>query len=152
MVGNSVTITKITSASVSSPQPAKAEASGIIEAKASTSQMKQATPPPTAAAAKSTLSATVNNSVFYNAINDEIIHFGSELAALHSRVNGIIIQVSNIIADALIIRFVCFTMLLPVFSSSPICIQVSLPLIFHLVISISHPCVKFLLLFCCLLP
>jgi hypothetical protein len=116
MVGNSVTITKIPSASVPSTQSAKAEALGMLEAKVPTSQMKQATPPPTAAPAKPTMSPTVNSSVFYNAINDEVVHFGSELAALHSRVKGITVEVSNIISDVLVIRVVCLTSLFPVFS------------------------------------
>ena len=54
--------------------------------------MKQATPPTAAAPTK----PAVNNSVFYNAINEEIVHFDSELAALRSRVNGLSVEVSNI--------------------------------------------------------
>jgi hypothetical protein len=126
MVGNSITVTKIPSASVPSTQSAKAETSGMLEVKVPTSQMKQATSPPTAAPAKPAMSPTVNNTVFYNAINDEVVHFGSELAALRSRVNGISVQVSNIIMHAPILRFVCFTMLLPVFSTSPSSILISL--------------------------
>lgn len=126
-VDNSITVTKIPSASVPSSQSAKAEAPGMLEAKVPTSQMKQATPPPTAAAAKPTVSQTVNNSVFYNAINDEVVHFGNELAALRSRVNGINVQVSNI-TDILILRFVCFTSLLPLFSTFLSFILISLDL------------------------
>jgi hypothetical protein len=114
-VDNSITVTKIPSASVLSSQSAKAEAPGMLEAKVPTSQVKQATPPPTAAPAKPPVSQTVNNSVFYNAINVEVVHFGNELAALRSRVNGINVQVSNIITDILILRFVCFTLLHPLF-------------------------------------
>lgn len=144
MVGNSISITKIPSPSVPSTQSAKAEAPGILEAKVPTSQMKQATPPPTAAPAKSTMSSAVNNSVFYNAINDEVVHFSSELTALRSRVNGINVQVSNFSTDVLILRFVSFTLLLPFPSTSPSYILIRL--ISHLVVSISYPCVKFLLL------
>lgn len=95
IVGSSITVSKIPSASVSSTQSAKAEAPGMLEAKVPTSQMKQATPPPTAAPAKPIMSPAVNNSVFYNAINDEVVHFGSELVALRSRVNGINVQVGT---------------------------------------------------------
>ncbi|PNF32473.1 hypothetical protein B7P43_G04906 [Cryptotermes secundus] len=94
-VDNSVTVTKIPSASVLSSQSAKTEAPGVLEDKVPTSQMKQVTPPPTAAPAKPAVSQTVNNSVFYNAINDEVVHFGNELAALRSRVNGINVQVGT---------------------------------------------------------
>lgn len=100
----------------------------MLEDKVPTSQLKQITPPPTAAPAKPAVSQTVNNSVFYNAINDEVVHFGNELAALRSRVNGINVQVSNIITDILILRFVCFTLQLPHLSTSLSCILISLDL------------------------
>jgi hypothetical protein len=135
LVGNSVTVTEIPPESVPSTQSPKAEARGVLEAEVSRSQMKQATPPPTAAPAKPTMSPTVNNSVFYNAINEEIVHFGRELTALRSRANGIAVQVSNIITDVPIVRFMRLALLLPVFSSSSICILVSLHLIFHFIIT-----------------
>lgn len=94
MVGSSVTITKVPSA-VSLTQPAKDEAP-ILEVKLPAhSQMKQATSP--AATTPSKPSVPVNDSVFYNAINEEVVHFECELAALRSRVSEINVEVSNFI-------------------------------------------------------
>jgi len=93
MFGSSVTITKVPPAAVPSTQSVRVEAP--TSDKLSTSnQMKQAALLSAAAPAK----PAVNNSVFYNAINEEIVHFDSELAALRSRVNGLIVEVSNICA------------------------------------------------------
>lgn len=91
MFGSSVTITKVPPAAVTSTQSVRVEAPSS-DVKLPTHNQKQATPPSAAAPAK----PAVNNSVFYNAINEEIVHFDSELAALRSRVNGLSVEVSNI--------------------------------------------------------
>lgn len=92
MFGSSVTITKVPPAAVPSTQSVRVEAPTSDVKLPTHNQMKQATPPTAAAPAK----PAVNNSVFYNAINEEIVHFDSELAALRSRVNGLSVEVSNI--------------------------------------------------------
>lgn len=92
MFGSSVTITTVPPAAVPSTQAVKVEAPTSDVKLPTHNQMKQATPPTAAAPAK----PAVNNSVFYNAINEEIVHFGSELAALRSRVNGLVVEVSNV--------------------------------------------------------
>lgn len=90
--GNSVTITKVPPAAVPSTQLVRVEAPTSDVKLPTHNQVKQATPPTPAAPAK----PVINNSVFYNAINEEIVHFDSELAALRSRVNGLSVEVSNI--------------------------------------------------------
>jgi len=92
MFGSSVTITKVPPAAVPSTQSVRVEAPTPDVKLPTHNQVKQATPPTAAAPAK----PAVNNSVFYNAINEEIVHFDSELAALRSRVNGLSVEVSNI--------------------------------------------------------
>lgn len=92
MFGSSVTITKVPPATVPSTQSVRVEAPTSDVKLPTHNQMKQATPPTAAAPTK----PAVNNSVFYNAINEEIVHFDSELAALRSRVNGLSVEVSNI--------------------------------------------------------
>ncbi|KAJ4442243.1 hypothetical protein ANN_12109 [Periplaneta americana] len=67
-----VTITKVP------PAPPKSEAPAM--------DTKQATP---------VTKPAVNNSVFYNAINEEVVHFGRELAELRARISGISVQVGT---------------------------------------------------------
>ncbi|XP_069698621.1 nuclear pore complex protein Nup214 [Periplaneta americana] len=67
-----VTITKVP------PAPLKSEAPAV--------DTKQATP---------VTKPAVNNSVFYNAINEEVVHFGRELAELRARISGISVQVGT---------------------------------------------------------
>ena len=97
MFGTSVTVTKVPAAAVPSTQSVRIEAPTSDVKLPTHNQMKQATSMTPAAAAK----PTVNNSVFYNAINEEIVHFDSEMAALRSRVNGINVEVSNIFVGCL---------------------------------------------------
>lgn len=92
MFGSSVTITKVPPAAVPSTQSVRVEAPTSDVKLPTHNQMKQAASPTAAAPPK----PAVNNSVFYNAINEEIVHFGGELAALCSRVNGLSVEVSDI--------------------------------------------------------
>lgn len=94
MVGSSVTITKVPSP-VSLTHPAKDEAPAFEVQLPAHGQTKQASS--SAATALSKPAVPVNDSVFYNAINEEVSHFECELAALHFRVNEINVQVSNFI-------------------------------------------------------
>jgi type II secretory ATPase GspE/PulE/Tfp pilus assembly ATPase PilB-like protein len=114
-----ITTTKVPSASVTSTQLAKVEAPTLEVKLPTESQVKQSSPPTAAAPAKPAMSPTVNNNIFYNAINEEVIHFERELAALRSRVNGITVQVSNIIMDVLMFVICHFTILFPVYFFLP---------------------------------
>jgi hypothetical protein len=114
MVSSSVTVTKVP-CTVSLTQPAKDD-TPILEVKLpAPSQMKQATSSAAAAPSKATL--PVNDSVFYNAINEEVVHFGCELAALRSRVNEINVQVSNFIIYIPILTIHHITVLFPICSA-----------------------------------
>lgn len=117
MAGSSVSITKVPSA-VPLTQPAKDETPTLDVKLTTHNQTKQATSP--TATAPSKPAVPVNDSVYFNAIKDEIVRIECKLAAMHSGVNEINIQVSNFVTYVPIFMIHHLTMPFPICSASSI--------------------------------